>query len=272
MGIEADRKMALAIRTRGRIEANRIVGIMGFRQRFSSHEFRHAWDLCGHPVYWWVMKCAVETKYIEKILLWTDDPDAGKAATEMSDKFVVIPRSVEECKEPLWKFVDDRKSMKSRVNHIRPPFEGWSGREKELEEALGFEPTLFVFFASNQPLIRAKSLTRLIELYFEDDIAESAHLAIRDMQPPYFFMPDPGHPEYMVPCGFYTGRTGRQERPTTLTPIGHSIVAYKSRIYSIPDRMLYLEVGENQWADIHDEDDLELARLKMEKRLQDERK
>jgi len=270
-GVEVTRAMYTKMKRERRIKANRIVGIIGFRQHFSSHPNRHSWDLCGHPLYWWVMKCAIETKYIKKILFWTEDKKAQDVARKMSDKFAIINRTVEECREPMWKFVDDLKSFNSRVNHIRPPFEFWANRDEEVKEALGFEPTLYVYFATNQPLVRAESVTRLIEAYFEDDIAENARMVLRDYQEPFFWTPDPAHPEYMIVWGF-TGYAGRQARPTTLTPFGPDIITYRGRMHSMAYRTRYIIVGEDEYADIHNEDDLELARVKMKRRIENEQK
>lgn len=269
--VDTVREMATKLKIEKRIKGNRIVGALGFRQHFSSHPNRHSWNICGHPVYWWVMKQAVETKYLEKILLWTEDKEAQKIAKEMSDKFVVINREIEECKEPMWEFVDDLKSNNSRVNNIRPLFGHWSDRDDEIKKALGFEPTLFVWFQANQPLIRATSVTKMIEKYFEDDIAECSVLAIKNYHPPHFFIQDPNYPEYLIQIGFGTQYTTRQERPDTFTPIGPSISS-TAKIYSISTRMVYVEVNRDEFADIHNEEDLEYAEYKMKKRIENERK
>ena len=262
--IDTVRGMYTRMKIKRRIDANRIVGTLGFREHFSSHPGRHSWEICGHPVYWWVMKCAMETKHIEKILVWTEDKKAKKVAREMSDKFVIFNRTVEECKEPMWKFVDDLKANKSRVNTQK----NWTYRDEEIKELLGFEPTLFVYFAANQPLVRAKSVTKLIEKYFEDDIAETATLAARNIVNPSFYIKDPDYPEYLIRCGF-TDYGTRQERPDTYTPIGPAIIPYhKDKVHSVSSRLVYVEVGGDEISDIHDEDDLELAEFKMRKRLE----
>jgi len=264
--IDIVRDMYTRMKIKKRIEANRIIGTMGFRDHFSSHSGRHSWDLCGHPVYWWVLKAAANTKYLEKILLWTEVEQAWKDAREMSDKFVIWKRSIEECKEPMWKFVDDLKGLKSRVNTQ----ENWLYRNEKIKELLGFEPTIRVSFQANQPLIRAESVTRLIEKYFEDDIAERAAMVAK-IAFPTFHMRQPGYPEYLVPIFEFSYFGNRQERPEIYDVIGSSIQLYTDRLHSMSERMAFVEVGADEKSDIHDEEDLELAILKMRKRLEREK-
>lgn len=257
------REMYTKMKMKKRIEANRIIGTIVFRDHYSSHPNRHSWDLCGHPVYWWAMKAASETKYLEKIFLWTEVKQAWKDAKEMSDKFVIIKRSLEECKEPMWKFVDDLKGSKSRVN-----ISGWPSDE-EIREALGFEPTVAVSFPANEPLIRAESYTRMIERYFEDDIAEKAVIATKILLPS-LHMKHPDYPEYLLRVcqSGQSGFTTRQERLESYSVHGPTIQPYLGRIHSMSNRIVYVEVGEDERLDLHNEEDLELAKFKMRKRLE----
>jgi len=262
--IKTVREMYTRMKIERRIAANRIVGTMGFRAHFSSTPDRHSWDLCGRPVYWWTMKTAMETKYIEKIVVWTDDKKAQEVARKMSDKFVIYDRALEECKEPMWRFVDDLKTNKSRVNTQRP----WRERGKEIRELLGFEPTLFVYFIANQPLIRAGSVTKLIEKYFEDDIAEWAALVTRTRQGA-IYIKHPEYPEYLIPIFNTNIGATRQERLGTYALLGPSIQPYLT-LHSMARRIVYVEIGEDERVDVHSKDDLELAEYKMRKRLERE--
>jgi len=264
--IDYVRKMYLEMKVKKRIEANRIIGMIAFRNHFSSHPGRHSWDLCGHPVYWWALKAAVNTKYLEKIILWTEVEQAWKDAREMSDKFVIWKRSIEECKEPMWEFVDDLKGLKSRVNTQ----EKWNYKDEEIKELLGFEPTIKVIFIANQPLIRAESYTKMIEKYFEDDIAERAVIATR-IDYPNLHMRHPDYPEYLLPMPVFGGFMTRQENPESYDVFGASINPYLFRIHSMSTRIVYIEVGEDERLDLHNEEDLELARFKMRKRLEKEK-
>jgi len=260
--IEVVRDMYTKMKVKKRIEANRIIGTLGFRQHYSSHPFRHAWNLCGHPVYWWVMKMAVETKYIEKILLWTEDKEAQEVARKMSDKFVIFDRTIEECKEPMWKFVDDLKSEKSRINTQ----ESWVKRDKEIKELLGFEPTLMVHYAAKQPLVKTENVTKLIEKYFEDDIAESAKMMVK-MNFKTIYIKNPQYPKYFISYFGIQGISSRQEIFDTFIYSMPDIEPYKGRMHSIGQRIVGVVIEEDEYSDIHNEADLELAEYKLMKRL-----
>ncbi|GAI73238.1 unnamed protein product, partial [marine sediment metagenome] len=155
-----------------RIKANRIIGRIVFRNHFSSHPGRHSWDLCGHPVYRWTFKAAMDCKYLEKITVWTEVEEALEMARKMSDKFVTFKRSIEECKEPAWRIVDDLKTPTSRI-----PL--WGITPEMIEEKLGFQPTLQVNFSVCHPLETTESINKLVEKYFEDDMAERVYLVYK---------------------------------------------------------------------------------------------
>jgi len=260
--ISTVKNMFTKMKIERRIKGNRIIGTLGFRQHYSSHPFRHAWDLCGHPLYWWVMKMAVETKYLEKILLWTEDKEAQKVAREMSDKFVIFNRTVEECKEPMWEFVDDLKSIKSRINTQK----SWIERDKEIRALLGFEPTLMVNYAANQPLVRPENVTKLIEKYFEDDTAESARMMVKT-EFKTVYIRHPKYPEYFIPY-FDIQCSSRQELFDTFFYAMPNIEPYKGKIHSMAQRTVGVEIGKDEYADIHNEDDLALAEWKLKQRLE----
>lgn len=261
------RKMHLQMKVKKRIEANRIIGVMGFRNHFSSHPGRHSWDLCGHPVYWWVLKLAAETKYIEKILLWTEVEQAWKDAEEMSDKFVIWKRSIEECREPQWEFLDDLKTSTSRRNLQ----ESWLLRKDKVEKLLGFRPTKVVDFAANEPLIRVEGVNRMIERYFEDDIAEESMMMVRK-ECPWFYTRNPKYPEYLMHVYHCSWFETRQEYPDCFSSCGSTLLPFPADKVSSSNRVVFVEVGQDQICDIHNEEDLELARLRMQRRLEIEKK
>lgn len=97
-----------------RIKANKIIGFMAFRDHYSSTPGRHSWLLCGKPIYWWKMREALKSKYLQKIVVWTEVKEAWQVATKMSDKFVILKRRLEECRELTYRVVDDLKTPLSR--------------------------------------------------------------------------------------------------------------------------------------------------------------
>lgn len=250
--------MELSKKVKKRIEANRIVGYMLFRDHFSSHPSKHSWDLCGHPVYYWQMKAAAESKYLEKIILWTEVEEAWKSAREMSDKFIVVKRKLEECKEPEWETVDDLKTPISRIS-LCPGAPGESRGVPLIKKTLGFSPTV-VHLVACAPLITSEDIDRLIEKYFENDIAERAYLVSRVEARLYIC--NVQNPQYLFPIWNFQN-TKRQDFPPLYKLLGTMIISYMGMGRS---RWIYVEIPPERAVDIHNQTDLELARFYLEKR------
>lgn len=251
--------MELSRKVKKRIEANRIVGYMLFRDHFSSHPGKHSWNLCGHPVYYWQMKAAVESKYLEKIILWTEVEEAWKLARKMSDKFVVIKRKLEECKEPEWETVDDLKTPTSRVS-LCPGGPGESRGIPLIKKTLRFSPTI-VYLTVCFPLITSEDIDKLIEKYFEDDIAERAYLVSRVEA--RFYTCNVQNPQYLFPIWNFPNMR-RQDFSPLYKLTGVRIISYTG---IGRNRWVYVEIPPERAVDIHDKKDLELAKFYLGKRL-----
>lgn len=248
-------EQAIKAKIQRRIKANRIVGSIRFRDHFSTCPGRHNWDLCGHPVYWWVLKAAMDSKYLEKVIVCTEVEEALRTAERMSDKFVTIPRTLEECDEPAYHIVDDLKTSESRVEITA------ANRVEVVEKKLGVVGPLMVGLSPCNPLTTAASVDRLIEKYFEDDLAESAVLVSKvDLK---LHTPDPGNPQYLLPVWNFSSLVRRQQYPPLYSLAGARIVSYEW----MAQRAVYVEVPESEAIEIHDEKDLEKAKFYLEARL-----
>lgn len=250
-----------------RIRANRIVGYTRFRDHYCSHPGRHGWDLCGEPMYYWALKAAVEVKYFEKIILFTEVKEAQTRAKKLSDKFVIVPRKLEECREPEWITLDDLKTPNSR-KPISDAIESWGSQKRAefITKVTGIEYPVVVFFPASNPLLRSKSIERLIERYFEHDSAELATIVTRTSG--YLFTQNLMRPEFLWPvwCELYTGR---QNHPPLYRGSGAHIYTYERVGFR---RTVFIEVPFEEGIDIHDKEDLELAEFYMGKRLRNAQK
>ena len=247
-----------------RIKANRIVGLMRFRDSFSSSKGKHSWDLCGYPLYYWKMKVALEIKYLEKIVIWTDIKEAQYLAKEMSDKFVVISTTLDEFKEPIFKYLDDLKTPESRVPRARILYDlaDDSHVTPEIIEQIGFKPTLSVLLCVCTPLETSKSIDKLIEKYFEDDEAEEAYLVYQI--PPFILTPNLQHPQYLLDVSGFLGQGGRHNLPTMYSPSGTFIRSYRWTSFT---RKVFVEISEEDGKEIHTKNDLKFAEFYMKKRI-----
>lgn len=244
---------------RRRIKANKIVGSMRFRDHFCSNPGRMQWDLCGHPLYWWKLKAAMDSKYMEKIVVYTEIEEALETARNMSDKFVPMKRSIEECREPIWKIVDDLKTPSSRVHTIT------SQVGDQRNKAIGFVPTLFVGLSPCHPLETTENLDKLIEKYYEDDLAEAACMVYEVA--PFLQTKDPNNPQYLFPVWHFQHLGRRQQYPILYRVAGSQIVTYEQTAMK---RMAYIVISEEEGLEVHSEKDLKKARFYMEERLRNE--
>jgi len=244
-----------------RIQANRIVGYTRFRDHHCSHLGRHSWDLCGEPMYYWALKMAAEVKYFEKIVLFTEVKEAQARAKKLSDKFVIVPRTIEECREPEWIITDDLKRPDSRKSIFPTDTRGSQEQSGFVRSVTGIERPFVVWFPASNPLLRARSIERLIERYFEHDSAELARLVTRI--PSYIFTQNLVHPEFLWPVWFEL-YIARQNHPPLYCSVGAHIFTYERTGFR---RTVFVEVPFEEGIDVHDEEELELARFYMERRL-----
>jgi len=242
-----------------RIKANKIIGMMSFRDHFCSHPGRHSWDLCGKPMYYWMMSKAIRSKYIEKIILYTEVEEAQTLARKLSDKFIIIERSLEECKEPTIQYVNDLKRPDSVIHRYA------TSRQFKIDK-LNLNPTLIVNLPPECPLVTTQTIDRIIEEFAKDDFATEA-IAVYKVSQPNLVMRDPNNPNYLLPIvwwqadGFFTRR---QQYPMTYSSVGVNV-----RKVSIiePRKIMMVEIPEEEAIDVHTKKDLELARFYMETRL-----
>lgn len=245
-----------------RIKANKIFGYIPIRDHFGSHPGRMQWDLCGHPLFYWMLKAAAESKYLEKVVIWTEMKNAKKIASEISDKLIVIKRTLEECKEPMWTFVDDLKTPKSKVWRY-----SICSQPEKITQALVFEPTLSALMSANCPLVQAKSIDKLIEKYFEDDWAETAVLVRKTG--PNTWRKNPFLPQYLLPVWHSPGILRNRQEYEQLYEIGGIQIFFYRGIGNFRyGQTVFWEEAWEEGIEVHNEEDLELARFYMGKRLE----
>jgi len=231
----------------------RIIGFIHFRDHYSSHPGKHSWELCGHPVYYWTFKAALESVYLEKIIVWTEVKAALEMAEKMSARFVAVERPLKECREP------DRKNGHSIYSNIHRRKWLIGQGEQEAEQILGFKPTIMVALHPDSPLRTAKDIDKLIKTCLDKNIP-FIHLGTRLPHTVYF--QDANFSYY----AFSLLGIRRQDM---------SIVAYLpegTRLFKVPrdfttQREWIVEIPFENSINVHSKKELELARFYMEKRL-----
>lgn len=214
-------------------------------------------------MYYWALKTAAEVKYFEKIVLYTEVEEAWARAKRLSDRFVIVPRKIEECREPEWIVTDDLKRPNSRRSVYSDGLDKQDGREQTefIGRVTGIEHPVVVALSADHPLSRSKSIERLIECYFEHDSAEVAKIVERI--PGYVFTQNLVHPEFLWPV-WWSPDAERQNQPPLYRSTGTLIVTYQNTGRRRP---VFVEVPFKEGIDVHNKEDLELAKFYMEKRF-----
>ena len=256
-----ERNAALGAKIKRRIRANRIVALIRFRDHFSSSGGKNSWSLCGYPMYYWPIRAAYRSSYLEKILVWTEVESAREVLAPFSDRVILMERTVEQCREPTWRTVDDLKRPDSRVD-VSTNAEPYNVLHGKIRDALDFEPTIIVRFSADYPLTRAETFDRVVERYFGDDVAEECRAMT--VAPQYLWQHHPEHPEWLVRTGFSNHANRRQVMPFIYTPASPYIITYP---WCGMKRVAYVLVPFSEAVDVHTKDDLELAEFYMRKRL-----
>lgn len=231
----------------------RIIGFIHFRDHYSSNPGKHSWELCGHPVYYWAFKAALQSVYLEKIIVWTEVKAALQMAKKMSARFVTIERPLKECREP------ETKNGHSIYSNIHRRQWNVGQREEEAEQILGFKPTIMVRLLADSPLTTAEDIDKLIKTYLDTNIP-FIHLGTRFPHPVYF-------QDANFAYSFFSLMGIRRQ--------DFSVVAYLpqgTRLFKVPrdfttQREWMVEIPFENAITVHSKKELELAKFYMQKRL-----
>ena len=249
-----------------RLKANRVIGFLYFRDHGCTLPGKHSLDLCGRPVYYWKLRAALESEYMEKILIWTEIQEALDMARDMSDRFIVKKRKLSECVEPEYMVIDDlrtpqsEKSIYTAFNRHRW-HDGYWGDE-EAEDIFGFIPSASVNLCCNSPLEMGSDFDRLVEAYYSVDDANEATLACRI--DPDIVMKTPGG--FIQPLCYIPGMPRQQMMPI-YTLAGTFLSGKRQGIYYRRWKSILVEVPRNRGIHVHTKEDLALAEFYMNRRL-----
>ncbi len=249
-----------------RLRVHRIIAVSFFRDHYNTFPGKHSWLLCGQPVYYWKMKAVVESKYIEKMIVFTENNEAIKMMENMSSKFITVKELVEDCKNPEFRDIDDLKLPSSLIHRHRVNRHQWCRFPgtviKEMARLLMFEPTIVILTQMNTPLETANDIDRLIESYLENDNWEEVCLGYR-LDGGHMFL---GNKKGFTPIFFQYGVQRQDQSPIYITcgsRIGRIRDPYRMGGVGI------VEIPESHAVDIHTREDLDLAEFYLSRRLEE---
>lgn len=260
-----------------------VMFVRGKGSRFGGHERRSLWDLCGKPMMQWPLEAALTSKYINKVVLTSEDLEILKVGEKIKD-VTVIPRSLDTT---LQMPRDWNRGVFQR-QQPRSMFAGdlFSGPPGEIESGLGYaDPRYYVFWYlqeqesfvthieiglfANKPTGTMESLDKVIEAFFLDEEANKAFTIYPIL--PYIFFINPITKE-LFPL-WYDHGLDRQCYPFTLYHPGPFQVFGKplKATFMARDKIAYTIIPEEQGIDVHNKKDLEKAEFYLARRLKQEK-
>ncbi len=252
--------------------------VRGKGSRFGGHEQRCLWDLCGKPMMQWPLEVALKSKYINKVVLTSEDLEILRVG-EKIEGVTVIPRPLDDVFSiPRdWNsgiFQRQRpRSLFSADTFGDPGGISMGFRNTRyytfwyLQEQESFVTDIEVIIPANEPLGTTESLDELIEAFFLDEEANRAYSIYSVMPNLHFISPVTNQ---LFPLVHQDG-LDRQSYPFTLYRGGPFYIFGKplKATFNSRDKIAYSIVPEEQGMDIHDKKSLRQAEFYLTDRLKE---
>lgn len=256
----------------GEAKRYNILGFSGARgtgSLYSEHPNRCLWDICGKPSVQWALEAGLNSKYVDRVAFATESQEI---------KEVVETLGVTVVDRPYYQTLDlprdykngafARKKPRSRLSRVPAVFMSVEAYiEWYMEKVEDYVADIIVQLPANAPMLTTEIVDRMIEKFFEDEEA----LVVNCYYPimPYVFtlnsMTDRIFPLFvqggldkqMYPPFFRKGM-GRVEGAPSKATMGGGVEAH-------------IIIKPEEGLDMHNAEDLFLARCYMERRLERKR-
>ena len=265
---------------RREIKTYNILGMMyvrGSGSPHSTHKQRCFWPLAGKPMLQWNLENGLASKYINKVILSSEDEKILKFGQDMPG-ITVVPR-------PLNMILELPRDYSSGIFQRQFPrslFAGEPFRDPEfrhygevgkasciwyscwyMKEHEGYVPQIWVNLPANEPLATVESLDKTIEAFFLDEEANRAYTIVKIM--PYIVSINP-KTNQLFPV-FHADGLDKQTYPD-IYRMGPFIVWGKplKTTFNATFKAAWHIIPKEEALDIHDEDDLILANHYLERR------
>jgi len=229
-----------------------------------SHGRRCLWDICGKPMIGWVLKAIKNSKYVNKMVVATEDDQIKKVAESYNG--IVIDRPLHTAMDyprDYTKGTFKRVKPRSLMNSLPTIYSNLQEYTLYyLEESLGIVPDLILYVGANRPLISTETIDKVIEAFFEDEEANTS-MAVYEVDPDvYTINPRTGRITNLIKTDldrqiaiplFKAGMCNLRGLPLKTTSTGLFIAS--------------VIVKEEEGLDVHNNEDLFKARCYMRRRL-----
>jgi len=243
--------------------------VRGVGSLYSEHPNRCLWDICGKPSIQWALEAGMASKYIDKMLVDTESREIREVVQGLGITVAdrVYHQSIDRPRD-YTQGVFARKKPRSLLSVV-PPIYTSAGvcARWYLEKTEGYLADIMVSLPANGPMITTEIIDRMIEKFFEDEEASTVNNyypilpyvvtvnPVTDRIFPIFF--HPGLDKQVYPPFFRQGMGSVSGAPSKVT-MGGQIEAY-------------IIIKPEEGIDMHNGEDLFLARAYMARRLERER-
>jgi len=256
----------------GEIRKYNIVGVTqvrGVGSLHAKHPNRCLWEICGKPSIQWVLEAGKGSKYIGKLVVGTESKEIQKVVEGLGVTVVLRPyfQSLDRPRDyNQGPFV--RAKPRSVLSVASPIYlNQWVYISWYLEKTEGYKADIIVVLPANGPMITTEIIDRMIELFFEDE-------EVSIVNNYYPILP------YVYTVNSVTGRIfpvfvhsglDRQIYPPFYRQGMGSVSGLPSKVTTGGVIEGHLIIKPEEGLDMHNEEDLFLARCYMKRRLESKR-
>lgn len=245
--------------------------VRGLGSAYSHHPDRCLWDICGKPSIQWVLEAVKGAKYIDKIAVLSESKKILETVESIGG-VTAIERPLHTSHDVPRDYTKGtfKRNKPRSVRSEEPKVYGRAVDYGEyyLKETEGYEKDIIFEFGCNAPLITSEMLNRMIEKFFMDKGASYISALYRiESGALQTTNPMTGRPLLM----FSQAGLPKQLAPPVWAPAPCSVEGLASqRIDGLCHN--YIEITAEEGFDMHNEEDLFLARCYMKRRLLTENK
>jgi len=236
------------------------------------HPNRALWDICGKPCFQWVLEAVKGCHYINKIAVVTDSREIKELLYKIGGVVVVDRPLASSLNMPrdYTKGMFKRTKPRSLLCRDSLVYSGTMGlADFHLEQEEGYIADIWVNIGANEPMVTTEIFNRLIEKFFEDEEAGRVITVHRFHEYLHIINPTTGR---IYPV-MNLGGMDRQEWPEMFSEGAPTITGMPSICTTQPltGKTAYIEALPEEMVDMHNGDDLFLARVYMARRLEREK-
>lgn len=246
-----------------------LTGVRASGSQYSKHPYRCLWDLCGKPLIQWMIESVQGSKYIDKVVIATEDRKIADVVEKLGATVVIKPfwMSLDiSHRYSLNKFAEKKpRSLRAKDSGIHTSA-GWYILSY-LEELEAYDPDIFLVASANECMGTTETADRLIEAFFKDKEASEAMCLYPVDGYLHTINPKTNRPVTIL------GEQGVDKQLTIpiYRPGAFRVCGSPAIVTSGGLKKTHIMVPEEEGADIHNKEDLFKAECYMRRRLEREK-